>query len=205
MTRVKICGITREADGAMAAELGAQAIGLVFWPKSPRFVDPHRARRIVAALPPDVSAIGVFVDQPRDYVSSVAALVPLTAVQLHGSESLDDFRGLRQRIIKAVPVSDGFDPSSLTTVPEAVTVLLDAHDPVKRGGTGRPIDWTVAAAVAASRRTILSGGLHAANVAAAVAQVRPYMIDVSSGVESAPGHKDAGKLRALFAALASVD
>ena len=200
--RVKICGVTRLEDAAIAVELGASAIGLVFWPGSPRFIDPARAGDIAARLPEDVETVGVFVDQAPDYVASVADLVPLAAVQLHGSERLQEFRGLRPRIIKAIAVTPEFDMAEAASVPSDVTVLLDAHDPVKRGGTGRTIDWTVAAAVAATRRTVLSGGLNTANVADAIAQVRPYMIDVSSGVESSPGHKDAGKMRALFASLA---
>jgi phosphoribosylanthranilate isomerase len=201
VTKVKICGVTRLEDALMAAELGASAIGFVFWPESPRFVDPWRARAIVGALPPGVSAIGVFVDQPSDYVRGVAGLLRLNAVQLHGSETVDAFTGPGHRVIKALAVNDGFDLAQARTLPPDVTVLLDAHDPIRRGGTGQTIDWSVAAAVAAERRTILSGGLNAENVRNAVPQVRPYMIDVSSGVESAPGIKDPGKLRGLFAAL----
>lgn len=204
MTRVKICGIRRVQDAVLATDLGASAIGLVFWPDSPRFIDPYRARAIAAALPPGVMPVGVFVDQPAAYVMGVARLIPLGAVQLHGSESIETFARLAQRLIKAVPVTEGFDATAIDAVPPYVTVLLDAHDPVRRGGTGRTIDWSVAAAVAARRRTILSGGLTAANVGEAIARVRPYMIDVSSGVESTPGVKDPVKLRELFAALAAV-
>jgi phosphoribosylanthranilate isomerase len=200
-THVKICGITRVEDAVLAAELGASAIGFVFWPQSPRFVDPYRARSIVAALPPDVTAVGVFVDQEPEYVMAVARLVPLGAVQLHGTETIDAYRRVAQRLIKAVPVTERFEAAQLDGLPDRVTVLLDAHDPIRRGGTGRTIDWRIAADVAARRRTILSGGLNADNVGDAAARVRPYMIDVSSGVESAPGVKDHGKLRALFEAL----
>jgi phosphoribosylanthranilate isomerase len=179
LTRVKVCGIRRVQDAVLATDLGASAVGLVFWPQSPRFIDPYRARAIAAALPPGVTPVGVFVDQPAEYVMGVAHLVPLGAVQLHGSESIDNFVCLAQR-------------------------LIDAHDPVRRGGTGRTIDWSVAAAVAARRRTILSGGLTAANVGEAVTRVRPYMVDVSSGVESTPGVKDPVRLREFFSALAAV-
>ncbi|MEP6914331.1 MAG: phosphoribosylanthranilate isomerase, partial [Acidobacteriota bacterium] len=172
---------------------------------SPRFVDPHRARAIVKALPPDIAVIGVFVDQPVEYVKAVARVVPLGAVQLHGAESIDAIAGVAHRVIKAVAVKEEFDLGALDMLPTEVTVLLDAHDPVRRGGTGRTIDWTVAAAVAARRRTILSGGLTADNVADAVARVRPYMIDVSSGVESSPGIKDPDRLRAFFAAAAGAN
>jgi phosphoribosylanthranilate isomerase len=148
-----------------------------------------------------VTPIGVFVDQPADYVCGVAGLVKLGAVQLHGSEVIADYTNVRHRLIKAVPVSKGFSLAALTGIPDRVTVLLDAHDPVRRGGTGRTIEWTVAATVARLRPTILSGGLTADNVVAAIEQVRPSAIDVSSGVESSPGVKDHGAMRALFAAL----
>jgi phosphoribosylanthranilate isomerase len=197
----KICGIRRIEDARLAADLGAAAVGFVFWPASPRFVDPYRARAIVAALPPWVSAIGVFVDQPPDYVAAVAGLVRLAAVQLHGGESVGDFMRPGHRVIKALPVRQGFSMSSVRGLPAGVTVLLDAHDPVRRGGTGATIDWTVAAIVAKERRTILSGGLTADNVRTAIDQVGPAAVDVSSGVESSPGVKDAEKLRAFFAAL----
>ena len=198
MTRVKICGVRRVEDARLAADLGACAVGFVFWPGSPRFVDPYRARPIVAALPPCVAPVGVFVDQPPEYVAGVAALVRLAAVQLHGTEAPELYSRPGQRVIKAVGVGDLFEPASLRNVPDDVTVLLDAHDPVRHGGTGRTIEWAAAAEVARARRTILSGGLNASNIRAAIDAVQPYAVDVSSGVESAPGVKDARKLRELF-------
>ncbi len=201
VTGVKVCGICRLEDALRAAALGASHIGFIFWPNSPRWIDPVRARDIAAALPAHVTTVGVFVDQPVEYVVEISSLVPLGAVQLHGGESLDAFAAVSQPLIKAVAVSDRFDASEIEGLPPDVTVLLDAHDPARRGGTGRTIDWDIAAAVAAKRRTILSGGLSAANVATAIARVHPYMIDVSSGVESAPGRKDADKLAAFFAAV----
>jgi phosphoribosylanthranilate isomerase len=198
---VKICGVRRHEDALIAAGLGAAAVGFVFWPGSPRFIDPYRARAIVAALPPFVTAVGVFVDQPADYVGGVAGLVRLGAVQLHGSEPVETFARVPYRVIKSVPVGATFDRQSALTLPEHVTVLLDAHDPVRHGGTGVAIDWNAAAAVARTRRTILSGGLNAANARRAIETVKPYAIDVSSGVEVSPGVKDAAKLRELFAAI----
>ena len=204
---VKICGIRRMEDARLAAELGAAAIGFVFWPDSPRFVDPYRARPIARELPPFVTRVGVFVDQPIDYVRGVARLVNLGAIQLHGHESPDYMAALARAgappIIKSLAVTDAFTPAAaLASIPDAVTVLLDAHDPIRRGGTGRTIDWTLAASTARLRPVMLSGGLRAENVVEAIAQVQPYAVDVSSGVESAPGVKDAGKLRALFSAVA---
>jgi phosphoribosylanthranilate isomerase len=202
MTRVKICGIRRVEDALLAAELGASALGFVFWPSSPRFLDADEARPIVAALPPFVTTVGVFVDQPEAYVVGVARLLNLGAVQLHGQESPESYSRGTRRVIKAVAVADGRDcVPAVSAVPARATVLLDAHDPVKRGGTGRTIDWSQAAAAAKVRPIILSGGLNADNVRDAIDAVRPYAVDVSSGVESSPGIKDPGKLRALFAAL----
>lgn len=199
--RVKICGVRRLEDALLAARLGASAIGFVFWPESPRFVDPYRAKRIAAALPPFVATVGVFVNQPPEHASSVARLLNLAAIQLHGDEDPAPFIRTGYRVIRAVGVSGPLDDDAVARIPGPVTILLDAHDPIRRGGTGQTIDWSVAARVAASRRTILSGGLHPGNVRAAVEQVRPYAIDVSSGVESAPGVKDPVKLEALFRAL----
>jgi phosphoribosylanthranilate isomerase len=202
-TRVKVCGICRAEDAQLAIALGASAIGFVFWPSSPRYCDPARARTIAAGLPAHITTVGVFVDQPAEHVIEIADLVPLGAVQLHGGETIADFDRVRQPLIKAVPVTSGFELADVDRLPAGVTVLLDAHDPIRRGGTGRTIDWTVAAEVAALRRTILSGGLHAGNVRDAIGQVHPHMVDVSSGVESAPGLKDADKLEAFFAAVAA--
>ena len=202
-TRIKICGITRAEDAALAAELGASAIGFIFWPQSPRFIDPARAAAIAAALPRSVVPVGVFVDQPLEDMQAIASQVPLGAVQLHGAETPAVAAALMQPVIKAIPVINGFDPSSLDAWSSAITVLLDAHDPVKRGGTGRTIDWSLAAKAAERRPIMLSGGLTPTNVRAAVHAVRPYAVDVSSGVEAAPGIKDPAKLRALFAEVAT--
>lgn len=192
---VKICGITRLADAVTAAEAGANAIGLVFWPGSPRCVDPYRARKIVAALPPFVTAVGLFVNQSIDEIDAVASLVRLGAVQLHGDESPAFAASVRAPVIKAVSV-DGAAAWEPRT-----TLLLDSPDPVKRGGTGQIIDWDRARAVAARRRVLLAGGLTPENVAEASARVQPFGVDISSGVESAPGIKDPARIRALFEAL----
>jgi phosphoribosylanthranilate isomerase len=199
--RVKICGITRVDDALLAQELGAAALGFVFWPGSPRYVDTGRARAIVEQLRPSLVPVGVFVDQPVEDVRRTVRNVGLGAVQLHGGEDPNEFDSVGAPLIKAVPVGSAFDSAPVLAMPRGVTVLLDAHDPVKKGGTGRTIDWTAAAVIARVRPIILSGGLHAGNVREAVAAVRPRMIDVSSGVETTPGIKDPGKLRALFRAL----
>ena len=200
MIRVKICGVTSVADALMAVEAGASAVGLVLWSGSPRVVALEQAKSIVAALPPLVSAIGVFVDQQHE-AERIARETGLTAVQFHGAEPAASYRAFPLRVIKAVTVRDLSAREEAAAVPPAATVLLDAHDRVKRGGTGRVVDWSIAAMIARARPVILSGGLNAGNVAGAVAAVQPYAIDVSSGVESAPGRKDPVKVRELFAAL----
>ena len=193
---VKICGITRPTDAEAAVEAGANALGFVFWPKSPRFVDPYSARAIVAGLPPFVVPVGVFVNQPTEYVKGVAALVGLGAVQLHGDEDAAYLETIRHPVIKAIPVEQGADRLELWS--PRTMLLLDVRDPVARGGTGRTIDWTAAASIAKRRRCLLAGGLTPDNVAEAVAIVQPYGIDVSSGVERSPGVKDHARIRALF-------
>ena len=198
MVKIKVCGITRHGDAMLAADLGASAIGFVFWPDSPRYVEPGAAAEIASRLPADVAPVGVFVDASTDEVRRIAATVGLAAVQLHGSESAEVYRGLPYRVIKAVSVRGAATAAAVDAVPDEMTVLLDAHDPVRKGGTGQTVDWSVAATIAARRRLFLAGGLRRDNVREAVRVVRPYGIDVSSGVESDPGHKDARRLRAFF-------
>ena len=199
---VKICGITSMPDAEAAVEAGAASLGFVFWPKSPRFIDPHRARAIVSSLPPFVVPVGVFVNQPAAHVRGVAALVRLGAVQLHGDEDVLYVAAMDCPVIKAVSIEPHQDEADRIDIwPRRTTLLLDVHDPVSRGGTGRTIDWSAAAQIAARRRTILAGGLTPDNVAEAVEFVQPFGIDVSSGVERSPGVKDHARIRALFEAL----
>jgi phosphoribosylanthranilate isomerase len=200
--RVKVCGIRRAEDALLAVELGASAIGLIFWPQSARAIDTDTAAAIVRALPPFVTSVGVFVNQPREEVLKIADAVRLGAVQLHGDEPPAWYASFPRQVIKSVPVGDGFEVDALHAIPANATVLLDAHDPVRRGGTGRVIDWSLAAAAARTRPVILSGGLTPENVRAAATTVQPYAVDVASGVESSPGVKDHAKLRAFFDALA---
>ena len=195
---VKVCGITRLEDAVAAARLGARAIGFIFWEGSPRYIDPHRARKIAAALPPFVTPVGVFVNQDLAYVNGVANLVRLGAVQLHGDEDPAYASAVTRPVIKAVAAGASFDAASVDRWRGETLVLLDVHDPVARGGTGHTIDWNRAAAVARRRRVLLAGGLSPENVADAVAIVRPFGIDISSGVEAAPGIKDHHRLDALF-------
>lgn len=201
MVHVKVCGITRTEDALAAARLGASAVGFVFWPNSPRFIEPDRARAIVQELPPMVVPVGVFVDQPIAHVEEVARVVGLGLVQLHGQESAEYVTRMTHRVIKAFPMEASFDWQRVAGLPAHVTVLLDAYDPVRKGGTGRTVDWQAAREVAARRRVMLSGGLRAENVSEAIATVRPYGVDVSSGVETRPGVKDHRRLQEFLAAV----
>jgi phosphoribosylanthranilate isomerase len=209
---VKVCGITRLKDADLAAELGASAVGFIFWTGSPRYIAPEEARGIVRRKSPGVKAVGVFVDEPVERVREIADVVGLDLVQLHGNESAEYCRTIASagrnlsgalqtaRVIKSVGLSNE-PPLDLSGFDDDVLILLDAHDPERHGGTGRTIDWDAARGIAASRRTILSGGLTPENIGRAIAAVQPYGVDVSSGVESAPGVKDAIRLKSFFEAL----
>lgn len=192
MVRVKVCGISDPEAALAAAEAGADAIGLIFAP-SRRRVTAGRAREIVAALPPFVAKVGVFVDETRERIADTVEAVGLDTVQLHGSETPEFAGAFSLPVLKAVRVRDA---DSLTGLAEyrVAAFLLDTHDPEALGGTGRTFDWSLAAGVAVDHRIILSGGLRPDNILQALDRVRPYGVDVSSGVESG-GAKDRGKIR----------
>jgi phosphoribosylanthranilate isomerase len=197
---VKICGITRAQDAELAGRLGAAAIGFVFWPGSPRYVAPDVAKIIAAEVPPDVMKVGVFVDEDLVAVRNVMDVVGLDVAQLHGTETPDYCRTLGRKVFKTVAMGGG-DVVNVAQFDSDVVLLVDAHDPERRGGTGRTVNWDAAREIAERRPTILAGGLNAANIRLALRSVRPYGVDVSSGVESAPGMKDPARLRTFFEAL----
>jgi phosphoribosylanthranilate isomerase len=199
---IKICGITRLEDAMLAVDLGARALGFVLWPGSPRHIDPPHARAIVRELPPFVTAVGVFVNEPPEVINTLADAIRLGVVQLHGDEPVSHAEQIERPVLKSVTVQDA--EKAAAEWPGQVTLLIDAHDPQRRGGTGQTTDWTVAAALAARRRILLAGGLRPENVGEAISRVRPYGIDVSSGVEASPGIKDPDRLRALFRAVTFV-
>jgi phosphoribosylanthranilate isomerase len=198
---VKICGIRRESDAAAAVDAGASAIGFIFWPEGIRYVEPQRAREIVRTLPPFVTPVGVFVNESVDRVNAVADIVGLGAVQLHGEEAPDSIGRFERPVIKAV---SRIDDETAARWPAQVMMLVDADDRAQRGGTGVRGDWAGAARLAAQRPTLLAGGLRPENVVEAVTTVRPFGIDVSSGVEEAPGVKSPQRIYALFEALRAV-
>ncbi|MCL7461734.1 phosphoribosylanthranilate isomerase [Pseudomonas sp. NW5] len=201
VVRSKICGITRIEDALVAAEAGADAIGLVFWAPSPRAVDLEQARRIVAALPPFVTTVGLFVNAARAEVREVLEAVPLDLLQFHGDEQAADCEGHGRPYIKALRVKPDEDiAAQCARYPGAAGILLDAYVPGIPGGTGERFDWSRVPAQPPCP-IILAGGLTPENVAQAIQQVRPWAVDVSGGVEAGKGRKDAGKVRAFLSAV----
>jgi len=204
-TRVKICGITRPEDALAAARAGADAIGLVFYPPSPRAVTRERAREIVQVLPPFVSVVGLFVNaQPAEVRAALAAL-PIDLLQFHGDEAPEECRIYGRPYIKAVAMAPGVDlQAAARRYVDAAGLLLDTHREGVRGGTGEAFDWS-RIPPGLDRPIILAGGLTLENVAAAVQRVRPYAVDVSSGVEVSKGIKDAARIEAFIRGVNSVD
>ena len=203
MTFVKVCGITRLEDARAALAAGAATLGFVFWPESPRAVTPEQAATIIAGLPYGTGAVGVFVNQPADEINATVRTAGLTAIQLHGDETPEILSSLHRPVLKAVSLATA--DAAVTAWPDAVLLLVDAHDPERRGGTGHVVDWQAAAAVARRRRLVLAGGLRPDNVRDAIAAVRPFGVDVSSGVEDAPGVKSVSKLTSFCEAVRVAD
>ena len=188
-TRIKICGITNLADARAVVAAGADAIGFVFHPSSPRYVAPERVAEIVAALPPFISTVGLFVNTPRVKIHQIMVQTGLQLVQLHGDEGITECCLDPYPVIKALRVRDEDSLSQLDEYP-VTALLLDAWSDEHYGGTGRQFDWQLVSRAVLDKPIILAGGLNPANVATAIQLVNPYAVDVSSGVESEPGQKD---------------
>ncbi|MBW9266409.1 MAG: phosphoribosylanthranilate isomerase [Candidatus Thiodiazotropha sp. (ex. Lucinisca nassula)] len=198
-TRIKICGITRVEDAADAVRLGADAIGLVFYPASPRAVSLQQAKTIVESLPPFVTVVGLFVDQDRDTIERYIHEVQIDLLQFHGDESAHECSRYARPWIKAIRMREGIDLAEIArTYGRAAGLLLDSYKAGVPGGTGECFDWGRIPAALASR-IILAGGLDPQNVAQAIKQVHPYAVDVSGGVERSKGIKDAAKIEAFIA------
>ena len=198
MTKVKICGFTEAENAREAAIAGVDAVGLVFYDKSPRNVDILRAQEIIEALPPFVNRVGLFVNANPSFVDEVLCEVPLDTLQFHGDESLLDCSQYQMPFIKSLRVKP--ETNVLKVADEfssASAILLDSFNPSAYGGTGEAFDWSLAS-VDISLPIILAGGLNETNVSAAISQVKPYAVDASSGVESAPGVKDIDKIVAFI-------
>ncbi|MBL4775903.1 MAG: phosphoribosylanthranilate isomerase [Mariprofundus sp.] len=199
-TRIKICGITRLEDALEASSLGVDAVGFVFYNKSPRYIEPQKAAAIIRQLPPFVSAVGLFVNPTQSFIANVLQTVPLGVIQLHGDETPDFCDAQRRRVMKALPVSsaDDLKYASRFNCP----LLLDAKAPAGvYGGTGQSFDWSLLQGFEHDFPLTLAGGLNVDNVEAAMSVRQWFALDVSSGLESSPGIKDAAKMRAFVAAV----
>jgi phosphoribosylanthranilate isomerase len=206
---VKVCGITRPEDGLLAAKAGADAVGFVFYPMSPRRVEPVRAAAIARELPPLLARVGVFVDATRDEMARVADAVGLDLLQLHGDEPPEALEGLPRRALKAVRVGAGFKSEDALRYGAAAGVVVDtrlAGQTALPGGTGTPFDWTLVRGLRDQVGFLmLAGGLTPDNVAEAIGAVHPHAVDVSSGVERLPGRKEPARVRAFVEAVRAAE
>jgi phosphoribosylanthranilate isomerase len=202
-TRVKICGITNLDDAITAVECGADAMGFVFWFKSPRFIEPLEAKRIASEVPPFVTTVGVFVNEPVEGINRLVHSVGLDCVQLHGEEPPEVCRGLEAKVIKAVRVSAEKDLEGLDRY-DVSAFMLDTFCEGVQGGSGETFDWDIAVKAKRFGAVILSGGLTPDNVVDAIRHVRPYGVDVSTGVEREPGKKDPEKIRKFIDTVRSI-
>jgi len=198
MVRVKVCGITNLEDALVAAAAGADALGFNFWPESPRHIEARRAAELIAYLPPFITPVGVVVNESHAGVEHLARASGVRAVQLHGDELPEDAAALAAAgltVIKAFRVGPGFRPQRLRDYAAAGAFLLDTRVTGKRGGTGKPFDWSVARRASPYGRILLAGGLTPENIADAIRQAQPWGVDVCTGVEKKPGVKDHKRLR----------
>lgn len=204
-TRIKICGITTADDARAAVDHGADAIGLVFYARSPRSVTAQQAQQIVAAVPPFITVVALFVDEPADSISRILSSVPVDLVQFHGDETPAFCQQFGRPWIKALRVRPGVELEALCKDYQAGRgILLDSWQDGVPGGTGKSFDWDLAARTL-SLPVVLAGGLNEANVGEAMARLRPAAVDVSGGVERAPGVKDSGKIERFVAAVRAAD
>jgi phosphoribosylanthranilate isomerase len=201
LTKIKICGITNVQDTHAAVDLGADALGFIFVPDTPRYIEPQDAARAISELPPFVTKVGVFADESPEAISQIVQTCGLNAIQLHGSETpkyCDDMgASSRVTIIKSFRVKDRH---SLSPIPEykVSAYLLDTYVKGKKGGTGETFNWDLAKEAKQYGRVIIAGGLTPENVAEAIRHVQPYAVDVGSGVEASPGRKDHAKIKAFI-------
>jgi len=199
-TRIKVCGITRLEDALAASALGVDAVGFVFYQKSPRYIEPAKAAAIIRQLPPFVSAVGLFVNPTQAFIAEILQSVPLGVIQLHGDETPEFCQAQRRRVLKALPVSSPRDLKRAAAY--NCPLLLDAKAPAGvYGGTGHAFDWSLLDGFEHPFPLTLAGGLNVGNVSEALAVRQWFALDVSSGVELSPGIKDAEKMRAFVAAV----
>jgi phosphoribosylanthranilate isomerase len=198
--KIKVCGITNAEDAQAAVECGADAVGFIFTQLSSRYVTPAAAREIIQTLPPFVTPVGVLVNMRREAVQDIVAISGVRCLQFHGDETAMDMVGYQVPVYKAFRVRQGFDVNIIERFPSR-TFLMDTFAEGLNGGTGRQFDWRIAIEAKRFGRVILSGGLSPSNIEEAVQTVKPYAVDVNSGVESSPGKKDRNKLKEVFSVL----
>jgi len=206
--KVKICGITNAEDAAIAVSAGVDALGFVFYRKSPRYIEPPLAKRIIAALPPLITPVGVFVNEELKVVRDLMDGCGLALAQLHGDETAAYCQELGRPVLKAIRVKDRGSFLALAEFQGRAGVrgfIVDTYSQEAYGGTGQPMDWSLAAEASKAASILLAGGLTPDNVAQAIQAVRPYGVDVSSGVESIPGEKDPRKVRAFVQAVRNLE
>ena len=206
MTRVKICGITNIEDALAAADFGASAVGFIFYKKSPRFISPAQAKKIISLLPPFVVPVGVFVNEKEETIKRIAATSRLQALQLHGDESPAFCRRFKDfKVIKAFRVRASFSIDIIKRY-KVDAFLFDTYQQNAYGGTGQTFDWSMLKGMKKMTTPIIfSGGLNADNVRQAIAEIKPYAVDVSSGVEERPGKKNLSALKAFFQSVSAAN
>lgn len=200
MVRIKVCGITSLDDALAAVDAGADALGFVFYEGSRRYIQPRETGKITAALPPFVATVGVFVNASPESISAAAGESGVGVVQLHGDETPEQASRIPFPLIKAFRVAGSIDPAEVELYP-VQAILFDKRSDDMYGGTGKSFDWSILRGANFGKRVILSGGLSAENVEEAVGIVRPYAVDVSSGVEDSPGRKNHLKIRQFIQAV----
>ena len=205
-TRIKICGMTDKTEVAHAVASGVDALGFIFVKKSPRYIDPEQAREVFSIIPPFVDAVGVFMDEDPDLVSEIAQYCSLTLLQLHGSESPEYCKNFNLRILKAFQVTPEMTTETLNCYRNTVSgFLLDTYHKDKGGGTGETFDWSLVDKLEFDAPFVLAGGLTVDNVGEAISKVRPYAVDVNSGIEKEPGRKDVVLIEKLVERVRAAD
>ncbi len=200
MVRIKICGITNIEDALLSVDLGANALGFVFYKESKRYIKPDNAKSIISKLPPFVTTVGVFANQDLDEIKKIKENAGFDVFQLHGDESPDFCMKLEGKVIKAIRVKENIDPKEVESYPTQA-ILFDNYSTEAYGGTGETFGWEILKGFDTSKKIILSGGLTPENVAKAIRIVKPYAVDVSSGVEENPGKKNPDKLKRFIKAV----
>jgi phosphoribosylanthranilate isomerase len=204
MTKIKICGITNFRDAVKSLDCGADALGFIFYEKSKRYISPPEAQKIIKELPPFVTKVAVFVDCPFRQIIKITSELFINAIQLHGSETPEFCAKFSYPVIKALRIKDSIDILQVDSF-ATQTILFDTYSESDYGGTGKSFNWKVLEKLNTDKKIILSGGLNPGNIEKAITTVRPYGVDVSSGVETSPGIKDHKKIKKFIEAVKNAD